>query len=94
MSEQSFRTYGAGDLQPEDLPDVDTTLHHLRASGRWQLRKHLSLKLDYEYYRFSSNDWAWQGLQADSIDTVLSFGERNPNEKIHYVGLSVLYHWQ
>ena len=27
-------------------------------------------------------------------DRVLSFGERNPNEQIHYVGTSVWYRWQ
>lgn len=94
VSEQSFRTYGAPDLQPGDLPDVDTRLHQLEASGTWHLREALSLRLDYQYFRYQSDDWAWQDLQADSLDTVLTFGERNPNETIHYMGLSVLYHWQ
>jgi MtrB/PioB family decaheme-associated outer membrane protein len=94
VSEQAFRTYGAPDLQPGDLPDVDTRLHQLEASGTWHLREALSLRLDYQYFRYQSDDWAWQDLQADSLDTVLTFGERNPNETIHYMGLSVLYHWQ
>ena len=58
------------------------------------MRDDLSLKLDYQYYRYSSDDWALQDVQADTIDRVLTFGARTPNEKIHYVGLSVLYHWQ
>jgi hypothetical protein len=33
-------------------------------------------------------------VQADTIDTVLTFGQDNPNEDIHYVGASVIYRWQ
>jgi MtrB/PioB family decaheme-associated outer membrane protein len=93
-STQSLRTYGAADLTPADLPDVDTRLHQLRANGTWHLREALSLRLDYQYSRYSSNDWAWRGIRADSLDNVLTFGERNPNEQIHYAGLSVIYRWR
>jgi MtrB/PioB family decaheme-associated outer membrane protein len=93
-SDQRFRTYGAADLNPENLPTVETTLHHFEASGTWHMREDLSLKLHYQYYRFDSDDWARQGVAADTIGEVLTFGERNPNEKIHYVGASVLYRWQ
>jgi MtrB/PioB family decaheme-associated outer membrane protein len=92
--EQDFKTYGASDLDATDMPAVNTQLHHVVASGIWQMREHLSLKLDYQYYRYSSDDWAWQGVQADTIGKVLTFGERNPNEQIHYVGASVIYRWQ
>jgi hypothetical protein len=54
----------------------------------------LSLRLDYQYYRYKSDDWAWNGVQPDTIGTVLTFGDSNPNEQIHYVGASVLYRWQ
>jgi len=92
--EQDFKTYGASDLDPQDMPAVNTELHHVVVSGTWQMQEHLSLKLDYQYYRYSSDDWAWQGVQADTIGKVLTFGERNPNEQIHYVGASVIYRWQ
>ncbi|TDG12458.1 MtrB/PioB family decaheme-associated outer membrane protein [Seongchinamella unica] len=93
-SDQEFRTYGASDLEPEDLPTVATTLHHFVASGTWHMREDLSFKLDYQYYRYSSDDRALQGVRADSIDKVLTFGARNPNETIHYVGVSAIYSWQ
>ena len=93
-SDQEFRSYGAADVNPEDLPTVETTLHHFEASGTWHMRKDLSFKLDYQYYRYSSDDWALQGVQVDTIDKVLTFGARNPNEKIHYVGVSAIYRWQ
>ncbi len=93
-SDQKFRTYGAADVNPENLPTVETTLHHFEASGTWHMREDLSLKLDYQYYRYSSDDWALQGVQADTMEKVLTFGARNPNEKIHYVGVSAIYRWQ
>ena len=94
VAEQAMSDAGAADLMPQDLPDVDTRLHLLSAGGEWLFRENLSLALEYQYYRYSSDDWSWQGVQADSIGKVLTFGERNPNEQIHYVGASVRYHWQ
>jgi MtrB/PioB family decaheme-associated outer membrane protein len=93
-SDQDYRSYGAADVNPQDMPTIETTLHHFEASGSWQMREDLSLKLDYQYYRYSSDDWALQGVQADTIDNVLTFGARNPNETIHYVGVSAIYRWQ
>jgi long-subunit fatty acid transport protein len=77
-----------------DLPDVDTTLHHLVLGSTWDIRDNVSLRFDYQYYRFKSDDWARQGVRPDTIGKVLTFGERNPNEQIHYVGASVIYRWQ
>ena len=93
-SEQDLRSYGADDLDPQDLPEVETRLHHLETRGSWHVREYLSLTLQYQYYRYSSDDWARRDLQPDTLGKVLSFGERNPNEKIHYMGLSVVYRWQ
>ena len=33
-------------------------------------------------------------IEANTIDKVLTFGQSNPNEDIHYVGASVIYSWQ
>ncbi len=94
VAEQAMSDAGAADLMPEDLPDVETRLHQVTAGGEWLFRENLSLALEYQYYRYSSDDWSWQGVQTDTIGKVLTFGERNPNEQIHYVGASVRYHWQ
>ena len=91
-SEQLYESFGDTDIQ--DFPNVDTHLHQVDARGTWHLRESLSLSLNYQYYRYKSNDWAWGGLQADSIAKVLTFGQRNPNEQIHYVGLSAIYRWK
>ena len=94
QSEQNFKSYGAADVMPEDLPDVDTRLHHVTAKGTWHLRDSVSLRFEYQYYKFTSNDWAMQGVLADTIDNVLTFGANNPSEQIHHIGVSVNYRWQ
>ena len=68
--------------------------YQIELSGSWQLRDDLALQLDYQYYRYRSDDWARQQVGAATVDKLLSFGEGNPNEQIHYVGASVIYRWQ
>jgi hypothetical protein len=90
---QDLSTQPGGSVTATDLPAVNTHLHHVQASGVWQLRKNLSLQLDYQFYAYTSDDWAWDDVQADSIARVLTFGQGNPNEDIHYVGASAIYRW-
>ena len=68
--------------------------HHLQASGTWHMREDLSVQVDYQFYSYKTDDWAWEQVQADTIDKVLTFGQSNANEDIHYVGASVIYRWQ
>ncbi|WP_269473306.1 MtrB/PioB family outer membrane beta-barrel protein [Kineobactrum salinum] len=92
-SEQDFSPVAAADLNPASLPAVDTRLHQFDAGGIWHWREAVSLRLHYRYYRYQSSDWTWRDVQPDTMDKVLSFGQRNPNENLHYMGLSVLYRW-
>jgi MtrB/PioB family decaheme-associated outer membrane protein len=78
-------------LSLDDLPDVDTRTHHLRSSLLWSLRPEFGVRLDYEYYAHDNSDWAWAGLSPNSLDKVLTFGQRNANEGVHYLGASVVY---
>ncbi|NND66277.1 MAG: MtrB/PioB family decaheme-associated outer membrane protein, partial [Halioglobus sp.] len=54
-----------------DLPDVDTRLHHFTAAASWHVSSEMSLRLDYQYYDYESDDWSWQDVQADTLDKVL-----------------------
>tara|TARA_R110001599_G_scaffold145321_2_gene327727 strand:+ start:20040 stop:22304 length:2265 start_codon:yes stop_codon:yes gene_type:complete len=94
QAEQDLSTNPASGLAASDLPSVDTRLHHIQASGIWKMQDNLFLQLDYQYYRYTSNDWAWNGVQPDTIGKVLTFGQGNPDERINYVGASVIYHWE
>ena len=80
-------------LAVDDLPDVETRLHHFTGSGTWHISEQLSLRLDYLYYRYTGDDYTYTGSAA-SIDKVLTLGARNPNEQIHYVGASAIYRWK
>ena len=93
-AEQDFSTRPGGSVVASDLPDVNTQLHQIEANGVWHMQENLSIQLDYQYYRYKTDDWAWKNVQADTIDKVLGFGQTNPNENIHYVGASVIYRWQ
>ncbi len=89
----SQQSYDSAQLDVEDLPDVDTRLHQITASGTWQQSPQLSWRLDYQYYRYNSNDFRYTG-QLTSIDKVLTLGQSSPRETIHYMGASVIYRWQ
>lgn len=91
---QDVSTQPGSTVTASDLPDVNTSMHHVQATGIWQLQDNLSLQFDYQYYTFKSDDWAWEDVQANTINKVLTFGQTNPNEDIHYVGASVIYSWQ
>ncbi|MDH4040719.1 MAG: MtrB/PioB family decaheme-associated outer membrane protein [Gammaproteobacteria bacterium] len=94
QSEQNLGSSATSTLEASDLPGVNTRLHHVQLSGVWQMQENLFLQLDYQYYDYKSDDWAWNGVQPDTIGKVLTFGQGNPNEQINYVGASVIYHWE
>jgi hypothetical protein len=58
------------------------------------VRDNLSLKLDYQFYSYKTDDWAWDNVQPNTIGKVLTFGQGNPNDDINYIGASVIYRWQ
>jgi len=93
-AEQQLHTLTGASTPASDLPDVDTLLHHVRAGGTWHVTPDVSLRLDYQYYNYESDDWAWKDVQADTLDKILTFGQDNPDEAIHYVGISAIYRWQ
>ncbi len=94
QGEQDLAAAGAADLDPQDYPSVDTRLHHFTAAATWQMNRRLSLRLDYQFYQYDSNDWALRGLAVDSAGQLLSFGAQNPDETIHYLGASAIYRWE
>ena len=93
-AEQELFTRPGGSNSASDLPDVDTRLHHVEAGATWHVADDVSLRLDYQYYSYESDDWSWEDVQANTLDKVLTFGQENPDEDIHYVGASVIYRWQ
>ncbi len=91
---QSFISRPDSQLSPSDLPDVETRMHQVHASGLWHIRENLSWRLSYRFYHYNSDDWAIENVGVTTMDKVLSFGAENPHENIHYLGASVIYRWQ
>lgn len=58
------------------------------------MRDNLSIKFDYQYWSFDREDWAIHDLGPTSIDKVLTLGEQEADEDLHYIGTSIIYRWQ
>lgn len=82
---------GAEDIDTTPLPDVTSREHRLRWLTRYHLRENLSVEGEYQYYRFKAEDWAVDGVFADTIDKVISNGRSSANDVIHYFRVSLNY---
>lgn len=94
-SDYDFADGGGTGLASQDLPaDDDSEQHHLLLEGAWHLREDLSIKVNYQYWSYDSEDWAINKLGPTSIDKVLTLGEQEADEDLHYIGTSIIYRWQ
>ena len=94
-AEYSFGNGGASDLGSEDLPaDDETEQHHFTLEAAYHWREDISIKVNYQYWNYDSEDWAINGVRADTIDKVLTLGEKEADEDLHYIGTSIIYRWQ
>ena len=89
-----FVTYGADDIAAGPLSDNEITQHHLTIGGTYALREDLSIKLNYQYWSFDSDDWGIHAVSANTLDKVLTLGQQEADESLHYIGTSVVYRWQ
>ena len=62
--------------------------------GSYTLRDHLTINVNYQYWNYDSEDWAINNLGPTSIDKVLTLGEQEADEDLHYIGTSIIYRWQ
>jgi MtrB/PioB family decaheme-associated outer membrane protein len=94
-SDYDFSNGGGTGMSSDPLPaDDETEQHHLVLEGIWHYRENLSIKLDYQYWSYEDEDWAINGVAPNSIDKVLSLGEKEADEDLHYIGTSIIYRWQ
>jgi hypothetical protein len=57
----------------------------------YRLKENLSLKGAVWYEDYDTDDWQLDGVQPDTIPTVLTLGETSPSYDLYVVGLSVRY---
>lgn len=72
------------------LPDVSTKLTSLKIFGKYAIQKNSGVRLDYIYDRFHTNDWTWTTFTYTDGTTLT----QNPNQKVHFIGVSYYYRWQ
>jgi MtrB/PioB family decaheme-associated outer membrane protein len=94
QGQYDFDTGGASDLQAEPLPDNEATQHHLLLEAGWHLYEQTTIKFSYQYWSYDSDDWAIHDVTSTSIDKVLTLGEQEADEDLHYVGTSIVYRWR
>jgi MtrB/PioB family decaheme-associated outer membrane protein len=88
-------SYGQQALNPTagttvaPMPNITTRLTRLNLYAKYALEKNSGLRLDYIFDRFSTNDWTWTAWRY--VDgTAVS----DPNQKVHFVGVSYYYRWR
>ena len=73
------------------LPLVKTNTIDLHLSGKYALSKASAVRLGYRFQHMVSSDWAYQGLQVGSINTVLPTNEQAPRYTVHTIAVSYVY---
>jgi MtrB/PioB family decaheme-associated outer membrane protein len=72
------------------LPEVSTRLTSVKLFGNYTLDKNSSIRVDYVYDRYISNDWTWS-TWAYADGTTLT---QNPNQNVNFIGVSYIYKFQ
>ena len=72
------------------LPEVATKLTRFNLYAKYMLEKHSSIRVDYIYDRYKTNDWTWTNFTFADGTTV----NENPNQRVNYLGASYIYRWQ
>ena len=75
------------------FPDLETELTSLELWALYRYRHNLSLKLSYWYEDYDADNWAYDGLQTDSVNNMLLLGEETQDYDTSFIAASVIYHF-
>lgn len=70
---------------------LKTDLSNAKLYFDYTINEHWGYKLYAEYEKYSSRDWAIDGLAADSINAVLTMGEQSPDYSAWYFRVQASY---
>ena len=79
------------DLQEDPFEPLKTDLKNARLHFDHEVSDHWGYKLYAEYEKFSSRDWAIDGLGVDGINSILTMGEQSPKYGIWYFRAQASY---
>ena len=78
-------------LDEEPFNPLRTDLRNAKVHFDYEVNDQWGYKLYAEYERFSSQDWAIDGLGVDGIGSVLTMGEQSPEYKAWYFRVQASY---
>lgn len=86
----AYRQWAISGPAVASLPDVYTRQSTVKLFGVYKLDKSASIRLDYIYDRFSTNDWSW-ATWTYSDGTYLSQRSR---QNVNFIGVTYIYRFQ
>lgn len=81
---------GAALTAAQTLPDVSTKLTSIKLWAKYAIQKNAGVRLQYVYDKVSTNDWTWTNFTYSDGTRVI----QDPNQKVHFMGVSYFYRWQ
>ena len=73
------------------LPTINTNSIELRLSGQYALDKASTVRMLYAYKRFTSTDFAYDGMQPGTLTGVMPSYEQAPQYTVHVAGISYVH---
>jgi MtrB/PioB family decaheme-associated outer membrane protein len=88
--EMELNSIAGAAVEPLDV--INTKVTTLNLSVKYALQRNAGVRAMYIYDRYRSDDWTWANWNyspADGGTTVL----QEPDQKVHFVGVSYYYRW-
>lgn len=73
------------------FPDLESQLHSLRLNLGYQYSEKLDFDVSLRYEGFETSDWALDGVEPDTISTVLTLGADSYDYSVWVAGVSFRY---
>lgn len=97
MVSSDVSRYVLGRNAAASIPDIKYDQTTLKFFGRYALNKDTKVRLDYVFDQRKIKDWTWNGTGtagANGLPYIYTDGTwlyQNPQDKVHFVGVSVNY---
>jgi MtrB/PioB family decaheme-associated outer membrane protein len=76
------------------LPDIVFRQTTLKLFGRYTLDKQSAVRVEVGHQRSTWNDWAWNYAGTPFVYTDGTIVNRQPKQKVSFIGVSYIYRWQ
>jgi MtrB/PioB family decaheme-associated outer membrane protein len=84
-----IRVSGGGG--PPEFPDLESVLDSLRVRLLYHWSEKLDARLLLRYEKLPTEDWALEGVEPDTLPTVLGLGARPYDDEVWMLGISFRY---